>query len=221
MSRPPHRSPRRRRWPLFGAAVIAVLAVGAIGVHRAMPAWYARLWHPLEYENAIRSEADRYGLDSALVAAVAEAESGFTPDSRSSEGAVGVMQILPGTARFIARQPTRPSPSPERLTEPDVGFAYGAWYLRYLIDRHGSVPSALAAYNAGESNLSRWEEAAESQGRSLRVPEDIPFTETREFVSRVEDLAKVYRRSYDDRLGAPIPGLARVTARRRIVATER
>jgi soluble lytic murein transglycosylase len=220
MSSVPDR-PRRRIWPAIAVVFAVALAGGAIGVHRSMPAWYARLWHPLEYENAIRTEANRYGLDPALVAAVAEAESGFTPDSRSSEGAVGVMQILPGTARFISRQPTRPSPSPERLTEPEVGFAYGAWYLRYLIDRHGNVPSALAAYNAGESNLSRWEAGAELKGRSLRVPQDIPFTETRDFVSRVEELAGLYRRSYDGRLGEPIPGLARATVRRRIVATER
>jgi soluble lytic murein transglycosylase len=220
MPDPPRKTTRRIVLAVALTFLVAVAGAGVV-VHRTMPAWYARLWHPLEYQDAIRTESDRYGLDAALVAAVAEAESGFVPDSRSSEGAVGVMQILPGTARFIARQPTRPSPSPERLTEPEVGFAYGAWYLRYLIDRHGSVPSALAAYNAGESNLSRWEEQAENQGHSLIVPDDIPFTETREFVARVEELARVYRRSYDDRLGAPVPGLALVKAPRRIVATQR
>lgn len=216
----PHRSRHRARIAVGLALLVGVCGFGVM-VHQQMPSWYARLWHPLEYENAVRTEADRYGLDAALIAAVAEAESGFVPDSRSSQGAVGVMQILPNTARFIARQPSRPSPSPEDLTNPEVGIAYGAWYLRYLIDRHGSVPSALAAYNAGESNLRRWEEQAENQGRSLRVPDDIPFTETRQFVERVENLADLYRRSYDDRLGPSVPGLALAKAPRRIVATER
>jgi soluble lytic murein transglycosylase len=171
-----------------------------------MPAWYARLWYPLRYEEPIRVEAGRNNLDPALVAAVIDTESGFAPDSRSGQGAVGLMQLLPETARFVTSLPRRPSPSPDDLETPAVTIAYGARYLRYLIDRHdGSVDIALAAYNAGETNVARWLADAQARGRVLDIPDDIPFPETRSFVRRVEAAAPIYRRAYGDRLGPPTP----------------
>ena len=198
--RPPRRRRSRIAWLLF-----ALIVVGAVGgawfqIHRTMPAWYARLWYPLEYQDPIRTEAARYDLDPALVAAVINTESGFTPDSRSAAGAVGLMQVLPDTARFIARQPDRPSPSPERLAEPEVNIAYGSRYLRYLIDRYGTVDLALAAYNGGPANVSAWLDDARAKGNTLRIPEDIPFSETRGFVSRVLRAVPIYHRAYGDRL---------------------
>ena len=163
---PPTRRRRRGRGAVGLLAALAVLAVlgGAwLQVHRTMPSWYARLWYPLEYEDAIRSEAARYDLDPALVAAVINTESGFVPDSRSSAGAVGLMQVLPETAEFIAAEPNRPSPPPDELEDPAVNIAYGSRYLRYLIDRYGTVPLALAAYNGGETNLTEWVDRGRAQ----------------------------------------------------------
>ncbi len=183
-------------------ALTALVIVGGawLEVHRTMPSWYARLWYPLEYEDAIRAEAARNDLDPALVAAIINAESGFVPDSRSSQGAVGLMQLLPETARFVADSSDRPSPSPDRLGVPAVNIAYGSRYLRYLIDRYGTVPLALAAYNGGETNLADWLEQASRRGKPLQVPRDIPFSETREFVARVLDAVPIYRRAYRERL---------------------
>lgn len=192
----------------MAVALVAAIGVAWLLVHRAMPAWYARLWYPIEHEQVINAYAERYRLDPALVAGVIETESGWVPDSRSAAGAVGLMQVLPETARFIAEQPTRPSPSPERLEEPEVNIAYGTWYLRYLVDRHGSVPVALAAYNAGEGVVQGWEEDAAARGERFTVPGDVPFPETRAFVSRVLRAAGIYRDAYGDRLAAPVPGLA-------------
>jgi soluble lytic murein transglycosylase len=195
------RGRRRLAWLLVALAALGILGAAWYEVHRTMPAWYARLWYPLEYEDAIRTEAARNGLDPALVAAVIEAESGFVPDSRSDRGAVGLMQVLPETARSIARLPGRPSPPPVRLEVPEVNIAYGTRYLRQLIDRHGGIDLALAAYNAGGSNVDRWLADARAGGRALEVPEDIPFPETRAFVERVGESTGIYRRAYGDRLG--------------------
>jgi soluble lytic murein transglycosylase len=185
--------------------VALLLAVGAVGagwhqLHQAMPAWYARLWYPLDYEEAILRESARNGIDPALVAAVIYTESGFVPDSTSSQGAVGLMQMLPSTAEFVATLPRRPSPAPEAIGEPTANIAYGTRYLRYLIDRHGSIPLALAAYNGGESNVTRWEREAAARGDVLRIPQDIPFSETRGFVTRVLTMEPIYRRAYGGRL---------------------
>jgi soluble lytic murein transglycosylase len=200
----PARRRRRRALP-WGIAFVLLAAFGVSWflVHQAMPGWYARLWYPLRYEQTIRTEAARNQLDPALVAAVINTESGFVPDSRSSEGAVGLMQLLPATARFVAEQPGRPSPSPDALGDPDANIAYGSRYLRYLIDRYGTVDLALAAYNGGESNVSRWLERARASGRTMRIPDDIPFPETRGFVRRVEHAVPIYRRAYGDQLFTP------------------
>ena len=199
--------PRRRRaaWLVGLLVVLAAAGVAWYQVHQQMPGWYARLWYPLEHEETVRREAARNDLDPALVAAVIDTESGFVADSRSGKGAVGLMQVQPDTAQFIAGLPRRPSPSPVRLGEPDVNIAYGTRFLRYLVDRYGSVDLALVAYNGGPANLGRWLEEAQARGEALRVPDDVPFGETRGFVTKVRDATAIYRRAYGDRL-TPTPG---------------
>jgi soluble lytic murein transglycosylase len=113
------------------------------------------------------------------------------------------MQVQPDTARFVAGLPDRPSPAPDRIAQPEVNIAYGTRFLRYLVERYGSVDLALVAYNGGPANLGRWLEEAEARGRTLRVPDDVPFAETRGFVSRVREATPIYRRAYGDRLAAP------------------
>lgn len=195
---------RRQRWALVVMAwlgVIAVVAVAWAGVHESMPAWYARMWYPLEHEQVIREEAARNDLDPALVAAVINAESGFVADSRSGSGAVGLMQILPSTAEWVAAQEDRPSPPPRDLEDPETNIAYGTHLLAYLRDEFGSIPLALAAYNAGAANVEEWQREAGARGEVFAVPEDVPFPETRSYVAKVQELVPVYRRAYGDKLG--------------------
>jgi soluble lytic murein transglycosylase len=204
---------RRRRRGRRGRRILALFvlagALAALGlaVHQSMPAWYARLWYPLEHDAAINRDARLNGLDPALVAAVAWRESGFDPLATSPRGAVGLMQVLPSTARFIESQPEPPPGRAIDLRNPEVNISFGSWYLRYLLDRHGgSVPAALAAYNAGPESLRRWREAAIARGTELRVPEDVPFDETRQYVTDVMAAWPIYRDAYGDRLGPAAPG---------------
>lgn len=199
---------RRRRRGARGRRALAMLVIAGaavalgLAVHQSQPGWYARLWYPLAYEDAINRDARRYGLDPALVAAMVWRESDFDPTARSSRGAEGLMQVLPSTARFIASQANPPSGSPGDIRDPNVNVSYGTWYLRYLLDRHGnSVPQALAAYNAGPENLRRWKAAALARGTEFRIPDDIPFPETSTYVTDVVDAWGVYREAYGDRLG--------------------
>lgn len=201
--------PRLRPRTLVAVLLLALIGAGWWQAHQQMPGWYARLWYPLRHENVINEEAKRHRLDPALVAAVIDTESGWTPDVVSGAGAVGLMQLLPETARYIASRPDRPSPPPDDLTKPEVNIAYGTWYLRYLVDRHAGLAAALAAYNAGERNVAEWEDAAAADGRRFDVDRDIPFPETRSFVHKVLRNAGIYRRAYADELGAPVTGLAR------------
>jgi len=170
-------------------AVLAVLVAfgGAFAyVNSTKPGWYVRLWYPLRYEAIVRGHAGHYRLDPALLAAVIYQESKFNSDVRSSSGAIGLMQLLPDTAKGIAIHTGGNRFHVRDLYDPEINIRYGAWYLRHLLDKYGDERTALAAYNAGQENVDRWR--AEHKG--------IAFGETRHYVSRVEELKKLYRRGY-------------------------
>ncbi len=182
---------------------LVLVAVGLI-IHSSQPAWYARFWYPIGYQQAINREAGLTELDPALLAAVIWRESDFDPTARSSRGAVGLTQVLPSTAADIAAAPNPPVGRLADLMDPEVNIAYGAWYLRLLIDRHGgSVVEGLSAYNAGSANLTKWKQQALTSGHAFQVPADVPFPETKAYVEDIMDAWPIYRRTYGDQLDAP------------------
>ena len=159
---------------------------------RTEPPWYARLWYPLRYSTNVRVYASQDHLDPALLAAVIETESKFNATARSDAGAVGLMQLTPNTAKGIAQYTGGSRFRISDLTNPDINIRYGAWYLGHLLNRyHGNETLALAAYNAGEDNVDRWQ----------REHVGIQFDETRDYVDKVERLKKIYRRTYASQLG--------------------
>ena len=175
--------------------VAAVLAVGLLAtfavVQQTKPGWWERLWYPLRYEQIVRGHARHYRLDPALLAAVIYQESKFRAHARSSSGAIGLMQLLPATARGIAVHTGGSRFRVSDLDNPEINVRYGAWYLRHLLDKYGEEDTALAAYNAGQDNVDRWQ--AKGEG--------IAFRETRAYVERVEALKRTYRRIYASELG--------------------
>jgi soluble lytic murein transglycosylase len=161
-------------------------------LQKTEPSWYARLWYPLRYSAIVRGHATNYHLDPALLAAVIETESKFDANARSSAGAVGLMQLTPSTARGIAQYTGGHNFHLSDLTNPEINVRYGSWYLRHLLDHYrDNERLALAAYNAGEENVDHWQ--IEHTG--------IQFRETRDYVSKVERLKKIYRRAYASELG--------------------
>ena len=106
------------------------------------------------------------------------------------------MQVMPQTAEFLARRSGATNFTTADLGTPQVNIAYGSYYLRYLLNEyHGSITLALAAYNGGESNVDRWIAEAHADGHTLTV-NDIPFPETRAYVTRVLSAEGEYRSKY-------------------------
>jgi soluble lytic murein transglycosylase len=173
----------------------AVLAGGVLLafalVRDAKPGWWERLWYPLRYDQIVRGHARNYELDPALLAAVIYQESKFKADARSSSGAIGLMQLLPDTAKGIAVHTGGTAFRVDDLYDPELNVRYGAWYLRHLLQKYGDERTALAAYNAGQDNVDRWRRAGQA----------IQFAETRAYVERVEELEKIYRDAYGKELG--------------------
>jgi soluble lytic murein transglycosylase len=150
---------------------------------------------PLTNADVIRQQAAEKHLDPALIAAVIYAETKFDPRA-SPVGAQGLMQIMPQTAEFLAHRSGATTFRTADLATPEVNIAYGSYYLRYLLDEyHGNKTLALAAYNGGESNVNRWIAGARAEGHVLTVA-DIPFPETRAYVSRVLSAEHRYRQKY-------------------------
>ena len=107
------------------------------------------------------------------------------------------MQITPAHgAAHRAASPAARSSCVDDLATPQVNIAYGAYYLRYLLDRYdGNEDFALAAYNAGQGNVDRWIADARAHNRALTTSA-IPYAETRAYVQRVESVRRDYRRTY-------------------------
>ncbi|MDP9261447.1 MAG: lytic transglycosylase domain-containing protein [Actinomycetota bacterium] len=160
-------------------------------LQRTEPAWWARIWYPLRYSTIVRAHAHNYDLNPALLAAVIDEESKFRADAKSSAGAVGLMQLLPATAKGIAIHTGGSKFVTSDLYDPEINVRYGAWYLHHLLQKYGDERLALAAYNAGQQNVDTWR----AEGK------DIQFPETRAYVDKVERLKGIYRRTYARELG--------------------
>jgi soluble lytic murein transglycosylase len=178
---------------LLGITVVLIAAGGAFAyVQEAQPAWYERLRYPLSYEQIVVGHARNYDLDPALLSAVIYRESKFDPEARSSSGAIGLMQLLPATAKGIALHTGGTRFRVSDLYDPEINVRYGAFYLRRLLNKYGDTRLALAAYNAGQANVDGWVAAGKG----------IVFAETREYVTNVLELRDIYARAYENELGA-------------------
>jgi len=191
---------RRRRRATIGLAIALLAALAAAVIVPRLPDVVRELALPLAHEDIIRQQAGAKELDPSLVAAVIYAESKFR-DATSHAGARGLMQITPETARYIANLSGGTAFEQGDLATPQVNISYGAYYLRYLLRRYDqNTVLALAAYNGGEGNVDRWLAEASTSQRAFGK-EQIPFTETREYVVRVLAARVSYREKYSRELG--------------------
>jgi soluble lytic murein transglycosylase len=154
--------------------------------------WAWNCLYPRPYTATVERLEQRYQLPAGLMYSVMRQESEFRPDARSRAGAVGLMQLMPGTAEHVARELALPHRD-ERLTQAEYNLELGAFYLSKLLARFDqSVELALASYNAGPFAVSRWLEP----GRDLPLDiwaARIPYRETRNYVARVMSSWARYR----------------------------
>lgn len=143
--------------------------------------------YPIAYRDFIEQYSSEFSLDAPLVAGVIYEESRFRTDSNSSKGAVGLMQLLPATADYIAGKIDGQRFDSRNLNDPEKNIKYGCFYLSYLNRKYGDLDKVLAAYNAGEGNVDQW--IAEGDY-------EVKFEETRNFVERVKKSKEVYRKLY-------------------------
>ena len=180
------RPPRRGRGTIL-LVVLALVLLALLLLPRLDEA-IRRFTHPLEHEETIRSASVEHGVEPALTAAVIRTESNFDEEVESSQGAYGLMQIRPETARFISER----SGITGDYRGPRTNIGMGTWYLNYLQNRYeGDERLVLAAYNSGEGRVDAWI----SEGL-FDAGGDIPFEETRAYVEEVLEARDTYAELY-------------------------
>jgi soluble lytic murein transglycosylase len=185
----------RRRWPLTTWLAL-LLALGALLYFGSR--WLVAYFYPLHYREMLFKRAQENGLDPFLVAAVIRTESHFHSGATSSQGARGLMQIMPDTGEWVAGQ-LKIQYSPQMLYDPDYNMRIGCWYLANLQQQFdGDVVLALAAYNGGHGNVTKWLQERQWTGENHTL-EQIPFKETRLYVANVLRDFERYRRIYSSR----------------------
>ena len=175
----------------------AALAAARRAVRLGAPADFRtyRLLYPWHYDAHLAPAAGPR-VDPMLVAAVIRQESAWRSDARSRVGALGLMQVMPGTARQAARTLRVPGWRSPDLLDPGTNLRLGTWYLARSLERFGNdTAQALAAYNAGPTRVPRWATGAAARDPELFV-ERIGLGETRDYVRLIRRNLELYRTLY-------------------------
>lgn len=168
---------------LFG--IIVFFVIGAMLFKPVL-----RYFFPVKYINVIQKYSNEYNLDEHLVMAIIRTESKFNVDAESKKGAKGLMQLKEETAFWCMEKYNILSDGD--IMDPEINIRTGCAYMRYLLDKFGKKEIALAAYNAGEGNVTSW---LEDQNDKTQL-KTIPFEETRKYVELVLNREKIYNYLY-------------------------
>ncbi len=217
-----HRAERELRYLAAASDAATRIALLAIAEQNGMPSVALRTAAALSRENSTPIERglypvpvwepeEGYTVDRALVFAIMRQESAFNPRAKSHAGARGLMQLMPGTAGYMANRRFR-GRLRSKLFDPTLNLTLGQKYIRYLLDHEqvqGNLFLMAAAYNGGPGNLAKWQRRiSEKTDDPLLVIESLPSRETRDFIERVMANLWLYR----ERFGQHAPSLEAIAA---------
>lgn len=159
---------------------------------------------PMAHREQLVREAKNRDIHSSWVFAVTRQESAFMADAKSHAGAMGLMQLMPATAKETAKRFGIPLSSPQQAYRPDINIQLGAAYLSQIYGQfNGNRVLASAAYNAGPGRVRQWLRGADHLSYDVWI-ENIPFDETRQYVQNVLSYSVIY----GEKLNAPQPLVA-------------
>ena len=193
----PRKKQSAKRWGLLLLVGLLLILITAAVVSHFWPSaqrWGLEQRFPPRYEALIFRYSEEHDLDPFLVMGVIQAESSFRSEVVSPVGASGLMQIMPSTAEWLAER-MGISYEEADLFNPAYNIRMGTYYLRLLLNLFVHQDTALAAYNAGMGNVGGWleQESYSYDGETLHT---IPFSETREYVRRVNQYKETFRALY-------------------------
>lgn len=151
------------------------------------------IFYPVKYKNIIFENCDKYQVDPVLAFSIANTESKFITNKVSPKGAIGLMQIMPTTAVFIASELGYENFNVESLYTPEINLQFGIYYLSYLSKKFDTLEQVICAYNAGETAVRGWLKNREysTNGELL---DNIPYPETCGYLLKVQKNMKIYKK---------------------------
>jgi len=150
-------------------------------------------FYPIKYREVIEKYSEKYNVEASLIASVVNVESGYKNNKTSSKGAIGLMQILPSTAEWIANK-LGEEYEEDKLFESDCNIRYGSYYLSYLINYFGDENLAICAYNAGMGKVKQWLNNGDFfvDGKIC----EIPYWETKNYFRKIIKNKRYYKNKY-------------------------
>lgn len=191
---------------LLGVSILIplVLLIVSTVMNSGATKEFTKSLYPIKYESYVEKAAKEHNVDICLVYGVIRNESNFDPNVVSNAGAIGLMQLMPDTFTWL--QNYRADFEPDKILDsnmlykPEVNIDYGTYYLSYLLDKYdGDRSLAICAYNAGYGNVDEWIADGTIPNGNVS-PEDVPFTETSNYLSRVTESTEMYRTLYFSKL---------------------
>lgn len=176
--------------------IILILIISVVFFHLFTSPWFLKKLYPYPHRELIEENCFKNKVDPFFVLALIKTESRFYVQAHSRAGARGLMQIMPETGQWIARQMGLTDFKTAQLFEPDYNIALGIWYLTYLLEQfEEDLVKTVAAYNAGINRVNKWLVEGLWSGE-LADLEQIPYQETRKYVQRVFFNYQVYKYVY-------------------------
>ncbi|KAF1085695.1 Soluble lytic murein transglycosylase precursor [Sporotomaculum syntrophicum] len=183
---------RRRKLNKFRFIIFLLVLVVAFNFTNIV-----KLYYPMHFSDQVFKYAAENDIDPYFLTAIMKTESGFNPNAVSPKDARGLMQIMPETGEWIARQINIYPYHSDLLFDPTTNIRMGAWYIANLEDEFaGNKIIALAAYNGGRGNVTKWLQDNKISGELSDI-RTIPFPETKNFVSKVLWHYRIYTWLYD------------------------
>lgn len=178
-------------------APLSIVSQGALGKIKRDDPMVLGLSYPLAFQDIVTKYTASNTLSRSLVYSLIRAESQFNMNARSPVGAVGLMQLMPSTAKALEKGSGRKQSTTSQLTRPEYNIRLGTRHLKGLLKEYnGDLVAAIAAYNAGGVAVERWRKAFGNL-REDEFIENIPYAETREYVKKVLSTADLYNRLYN------------------------
>ncbi|MEE4246215.1 MAG: transglycosylase SLT domain-containing protein [Kangiellaceae bacterium] len=166
-----------------------IILLAETGLYNAV-----NLRFPMAYSDIMQKASNKTNLDVSLSLAVARKESAFMPDAISRVGAIGLMQLMPQTAKYVANKVKLPAYYSEQLSQPETNVLLGSHYLKLLLEHYqGNTVLAAASYNAGRRKVTNWLPKDQALPADIWV-EVVPYRETRAYIKSVLAYQQIYRR---------------------------
>lgn len=181
---------------VYKLLILLIFLLLLIPVSKSIAGIVMKHMYPLTYSEYVEKYSGEYGVDKNLVYSIIKAESGFDPRAVSPREAKGLMQIMDSTGEWAAEKMKIKNFENSMLLEPETNIKIGCWYIARLLRQYNQdIELALAAYNAGSGNVSKWlkDTGVSSDGKTL---DRIPFEETQNYVEKIKKYNNIYKRLY-------------------------